>query len=504
MGEMSRRAMLGGTGKLALAAGAGASARAVSRPRGRRPPDWDRLAGRLRGRLLRPGDRGYAAASTPYNRRYAEIHPAGVALCADAADVAACLTWAQQEHVPFTARSGGHSYGGYSTSRGLIISLAPMRTVHVDERAGTITVGGGARNLDVYAGLTGSHLALPAGRCPTVGLSGLLLGGGFGFSSRHLGLTCDKLLETEVVTAAGEVLQVSPREHADLFWASQGGGGGNFGISTRHTLQGTPVGGVCVYELTWDWTRAAAALEAVQSLMGAAPAELSCRVGLDVAGGGPATGGTPQRNVTALGMFFGSGRELAALLDPVLTAAWPAQQQIDERSYLGAVRQLAHNVPSGRFAATSLFLDDALPQAALASAIRWLERWPGSSNPGGAGLTLFAWGGQIGQVSPAATAFVHRGAAFLSDAETSWTSRDSDRVVAAGLDWLAGLAASLAPFGNGQAYQNFIDPSLRDWRRAYYGPNLARLTRVKHRYDPDNAFRFAQSVPEPAAHVAYA
>jgi FAD/FMN-containing dehydrogenase len=496
MGEMSRRALLGGTGKLALAAGAGAPARAVTRQPGRRPPDWDRLAARLRGRLLRPGDRGYAAAGTPYNRRYAGIRPAGVALCADAADVAACLTWAQQEHVPFTARSGGHSYGGYSTSRGLVISLAPLRSVRVDERAQTITVGGGARNLDVYAGLTGSRLALPAGRCPTVGLSGLLLGGGFGFTSRHLGLTCDQLLETEVVTAAGDVLQVSPHEHADLFWACQGGGGGNFGINTRHTLRGTPVGGVCVYELTWDWSQAAAALAALQSLMCAAPPELSCRAGLDVAGGGPAAGGTPRRRVTALGLFFGRSRELAALLEPVLTAAWPAQQQLDERSYLGAVRQLARNVPSGRFAATSLFLDDALPPPALDSAIRWLERWPGSSNPGGAGLTLFAWGGQISQVSPAATAFAHRGAAFLSDAETSWTSRDSPRVVAAGLDWLAGLAASLAPYGNGQAYQNFIDPALAGWQQAYYGANLPRLRQVKRRYDPQDAFRFAQAIPE--------
>ena len=55
----------------------------------------------------------------------------------------------------------------------------------------------GINRLNVYAGLAGSGMAVPSGRCPTVGVGGLLLGGGFGFSSRHLGLTCDHLLHTQ-------------------------------------------------------------------------------------------------------------------------------------------------------------------------------------------------------------------------------------------------------------------------------------------------------------------
>ena len=246
MGEISRRELLGGTGRLAVAAGVGAGftgltgfapprhhqeqqpgqqlqqlqrPSAASRPQ----PDWAALARRLRGLLLRPGDPGYLAASVPYNRRYVGILPRGVALCADVGDVQTALRWALSYKVPFAARSGGHSYGGYSASRGLVISLARMNSVRVNAPARTITLGAGARNRDLYAGLAGTGVAAPSGRCPTVGISGLLLGGGFGFSSRHLGLTCDQLLETEVVTAAGEVLRVTPRSHPDLFWACQGG-----------------------------------------------------------------------------------------------------------------------------------------------------------------------------------------------------------------------------------------------------------------------------------------
>ena len=222
----------------------------------------------------------------PYNKRYAAIRPGGVALCADTADVQAALAWARRYDVPFAARSGGHSYAGYCASRGLVISLAPMRSIRVDQRALTVTLGAGTRNRDLHEGLAGTGLAVPSGRCPTVGVSGLLLGGGFGFSSRHLGLTCDQLLETEVVTAAGEALRVSPLEQPDLFWACQGGGGGNFGINTGWTVRATPVGRVAVYELAWPWRDAATAMTVLADLMTTAPGTLSCRIGLGVAGQG--------------------------------------------------------------------------------------------------------------------------------------------------------------------------------------------------------------------------
>jgi hypothetical protein len=520
MTDISRRSMLGGTGKLAIAAGAagvspglgwlspagpGSSAppRApAARPSWRRPrPDWDQLSRQLRGRVLRPGQVGYTAASLPYNHRYAGIRPEGVALCAGAADVAAAVRWARHYELPFAARSGGHSYGGYSASRGLVISLAPLNSVRVDRRALTITTGAGVRLRDMYAELKGSGVAAPGGRCPTVGISGLLLGGGFGFSSRQLGLTCDQLLETEIVTASGQIVRVTRASHPDLFWACQGGGGGNFGINTRYTLRATPVGRVSVYRLEWPWRQAAAALDAMQALMSQAPAALSCRVGLDVHGGGPATGGAPERGVSALGQYFGPREELAELLAPVLTAVRPAAQQIEDRGYLAAQAFLAHNVPSGRFASRSRFLSRALPAAGIDTAIRWVERWPGSANAGGGGLTLFAWGGQINQVRPGATAFVHRDAAFLMDSETTWTDTDSPRVVSAGLDWLDGLYQAMRPFSTAQAYQNFIDPALADWQAAYYGTNLHRLKQVKRNWDPDRAFRFPQAIPDAPAHV---
>ena len=101
----------------------------------------------------------------------------------------------------------------------------------------------------------------------------------------------------------------------------------------------------------------------------------------------------------------------------------------------------------------------------------------------------------MGRVSPEATAFVHRKARFLMAYDTAWGANDSHSLVRANLDWLDRLAADIAPFVTQQAYQNFIDRSLTDWKRAYYAQNLERLVDVKKQIDPDNFFHFKQAIP---------
>ncbi len=67
--------------------------------------------------------------------------------------------------------------------------------------------------------------------------------------------------------------------------------------------------------------------------------------------------------------------------------------------------------------------------------------------------------------------------------------------MASNLRWLDGLSDALGHYSNGQAYQNFIDPALADWQRAYYATNLNRLVAAKRKYDPEAIFRFAQGIP---------
>ena len=189
-----------------------------------------------------------------------------------------------------------------------------------------------------------------------------------------------------------------------------------------------------MYRLEWPWRAAAAALDAMQTLMDGAPDTLSCRVGFDVSGGGPATGGHPEVGVPLSASISAPAMSWLELLAPVLTAAWPSVQVIEDRSYLAAAARAR-----GQRALRPVRVQVAFPGWPAARHRdrhrHPLDRSAGRSlNPGGAGITLFAWGGAINRVAPAATAFIHRDAAFLMDSETTWTARDSPPVVSANLD----------------------------------------------------------------------
>jgi FAD/FMN-containing dehydrogenase len=232
---------------------------------------WDDLASRLDVHLLRPDDAMYPAATIISAARYMGIRPAGIAVCVSPQDVAACVTWARENGVPLVVRSGGHNYAGFSTSDGLVIDVKGMRSVSLDPATSTVMVAGGANNADVGEALAPHGVYFPGGRCPTVGVSGLTLGGGWGFSCRHLGMTCDSLVATQVVTA-------SESENADLFWAVRGAAGGNFGVHTSFTFRVVPVDEVTVFRLAWSGGDAAALVDAILRMQIHSPRELGLRL----------------------------------------------------------------------------------------------------------------------------------------------------------------------------------------------------------------------------------
>jgi FAD/FMN-containing dehydrogenase len=147
------------------------------------------------------------------------------------------------------------------------------------------------------------------------------------------------------------------------------------------------------------------------------------------------------------------------------------------------------------YAAKSAYVAKPLPGAGLAAAVDAVEHLH-DEHPGlGGGLAFDAYGGAINRVRADATAFVHRSAICAIQATVSWGSVPTGPAFAAGEGWLATAAKALSPYTTGGAYQNYIDPYLKNWQRAYYGSNLNRLTKVKRTYDPDNTFHFPQSIP---------
>jgi FAD/FMN-containing dehydrogenase len=106
-----------------------------------------------------------------------------------------------------------------------------------------------------------------------------------------------------------------------------------------------------------------------------------------------------------------------------------------------------------------------------------------------------ALGGAVNRVAPTATAFVHRNALFDAQYTTDWNYGANSQAVARQAAWLSSFWTSMRPYASGQAYQNYIDPTLPNWQQAYYGVNYTRLTQVKTTYDPNRVFNFAQAIP---------
>src|SRR5581483_10938998 len=95
--------------------------------------------------------------------------------------------------------------------------------------------------------------AIPTGTCPSVGVTGLALGGGIGFLTRKYGLTCDAIRCLTMVNADGEIIQVDKVDHPELFWAMCGAGGGSFGIVLDFTFKMFYVPKVQLLKLSWEW-----------------------------------------------------------------------------------------------------------------------------------------------------------------------------------------------------------------------------------------------------------
>jgi FAD/FMN-containing dehydrogenase len=476
---LDRRELLRRAGVAAVAGATGAALAGTAR--GATPP-LQALGRSLDGDLVTRGSSRYRSAKQLYDTRFDAILPLAVAYCESIADVQRCVRWCARNRVRPAARSGGHSYGGYSTAGdGLVIDVSRLDRI-VTFAAGA-QVGAGATLHDVYQRVWQLEAAIPSGSCPSVGIAGITLGGGVGFSSRKLGLTCDALQELTIVTADGRRRTCSEDENASLFWACRGGGGGNFGVVTDLVFMTYPVSRVTTYTASWPWARASSVVDAWQRFAPEAPDGLFSVCRLETASGGPQVGSS--------GQYFGSEADLRGLLAPLVAAAEPTELTVTDRSFIQAVSYFSGGSGRATFAAKSDYVREPLPTEGITVLLRAIEQRQAAGAT--ADILLDAYGGAINRVDPSATAFVHRRERFSLQEVASW-QQGSPSGEAAGFRWLAELHRTLRPYVSGFAYQNYIDPTLAGWPQAYYGSNYPRLRQVKRSVDPGHLFRFRQSI----------
>lgn len=421
--------------------------------------------------------------------------PKIIVYCETPADVALSLAFAKTWRYTPTCRSGGHSTAGFSLNDSMVVDLSRISYVSVDPVARLARVGAGTQFQVVDSVLDSWQLHVPGGGCGTVAVGGFVQGGGYGFTSRMLGMSSDNVVELTLMLPDG-TLVVARAEDADplareLFWAVRGGTGNQFGVLLEVVYQLVPMGDLWGFALVWDSTRAAAALDALQHgwmRNAQATKQLGYQITLASIGGQP--------SAAMLGMWHGPREEGKKVLDPLQKATGGMYAEDKVASYLvlndGLLSILDPPVPGLIELKRARYLTK---QLGLAS---WQAVWDAYLKaPSKYGLVAIEpYGGRIGEIPVSSSAFVHRAVDgdFFVDSFYDEQTSDGGVTKATAQQWLESVMAAAAPGLSGAVYQNYPDRALTAYKEAYWPGIVDRLERLKQKVDPDRLLDFQQTV----------
>lgn len=424
--------------------------------------------------------------SMSYNQELQKI-PNTRYMCRSDKDVRTSIQKLTQSGTPFSVRSGGHCFAGFSQHEEAVLDVRSMKNIEIDTLSGRVAIDAGVTLYEAYAALAPMNLTLPGGIYPNVGFAGITLGGGVGYLSRQYGLLCDYLESVEMVDASGNLLIANENENPDLFWACRGGGGGNFGVATRFvfkTVKTTTQHAIYIAD-TATPERMATILEIWSIWSQRAPRHTSTHLDFSLYPNGKflviLTGVSSEPDRGKLLKQLQLVMQDPNPIHPNYVTTGPMEAMIPKLYRL-------YEYVSESFVSNSDYLKDGISASGAADIVATMLQHP----PGSLKITIEPMGGAVSDIAPSDTAYPHRQSAFLIHylAEFSGQEEHKSRRAA-----VRDTARAFKPFTTGGKYVNYPALNLKNWQQAYWGDNFARLQEVKRKYDPDNVFNHAHSIP---------
>lgn len=444
--------------------------------------------------VLVPSSPDFAKFNKAFNMRV-QVTPAVRVLCLTEESIAKCIQWSRTNNIPLAMRNGGHSYEGFSSTTGLVIDvrLREKMNLYREGEDTFLQVESGAKLGKIYEFLAPHGLAIPAGSCPTVGVTGHTTGGGFGLLARTFGLACDSLLKARIVMANGEILNASESENPDLFWAIRGAGGGSFGVVTELTFKTSKVKEVVVFGATYSGDQKTI-LAIMKQWLAWAPAsfkEINCLMRLQrVSDKSWSIRIYGQRVPLENETVEQTQKRVNDMLEKFnrIKAADAGKFVVKPLSFIDSVHRFAGSeteLSSVYMKGKSDYIKNGISDDGLLMMM--------SQIPTGVASMFDCYGGVIADRKDSDTAFAHRENTLCSIQHYSeWrNSSDSQTKVAT----LQKYYDSLRPYMSGSSYFNYCDLDIKNYAEAYWGSNLAKLVQIKKKFDPQNIFKHAQSVP---------
>lgn len=442
----------------------------------------------VRGAVLQPGDEGYDEARTVWNAMI-DKRPMAIVRVSGVADVIRSVEFAREHDLPLAVKGNGHNVAGNAIcDGGLTIDLSAMTSVRVDPEAKRAQVEPGATLADVDHETQAFGLVTPLGFVSDTGISGLTLGGGFGYLSRKYGLTIDNLKSVDLVTAEGDLVRVSADEHPELFWGLRGGGG-NFGVVTSfefdlHEAGPEMVAGLVMYPAN----AAQSVLRHWRDFVADIPDELTVWV---IVLSAPPAPFIPEAYhgetiVAVLPIHCGDVEEGERLIEPLRTFGEPIADIVERRSYVEWQQFFDDgNAAGARNYWKSLNFTE-LTDEAIDRCLEFARDRPTSATK----VALAHMGGAITRVDAEETAYPHRDTEFLMNAQVRWEDPGLDETCS---DWAQDIFDAMEEFSTHGTYMNFISEDAGKEHFAYRD-NYDRLVELKNEWDPDNVFSLNQNV----------
>ena len=440
-----------------------------------------RLADGMTGSVSVPGEPDYLRVVSIWAKP--KILPKLVAHCVGVADVQLAVRSAREAGVALSVRGGGHDWTGRALCDGLTLDLSQMNGAAPVGSGSTITVGGGAKGTHVYAVTDPAGMVPVLGSVADIGVAGLVTGGGYGPLMRQFGLACDNLHAATVVLADGRAVRAAEDSNEELFWAIRGGGG-NLGVIASMELKLRPLASVRSGILLFPFEAGDVILPTLREIWDQAPLELDVQVGIV-----PSPDGSHLLYISPT--WSGHPGEGEAALAPLYA--------IENRILV--------DVSDQPFGASRTFFDHHIINGRVTSADTvWLREWNDD-------VSRIVMDGMRRRPSPLCFVLMHDfsgAAAAIPTSSTAFGLRkphiwfeaiapadpNGESDGSAELAWAQGVAESLAPYAFPGGYPNILGRSQPNRTRWGFGENAPRLLAAKRRYDPDNVFHSAITLPD--------
>ena len=359
-----------------------------------------------------------------------------------------------------------------------MISMARMKNVNVV--GDTAVIQTGAQWRDVYSQMD-SETLIAGGECPTVGVGGYTLGGGFGPLSTTYGLAVDNAISMTMVTVdGGSAVVANAFTNSDLFWALRGGGGGNFGIVTDVTFRvhKAVYSNYMYLELTFEpGAKSREAMTTLGKIKSHLPQEMYMVYKI-----------SPEKKYEMTILYYGSSVEGLQYLKPLLDLS-ETMQLTNYDNYYDCLETFGSSSPIIAFGNPGCLLRKMDEEQFAA----FVEDLFSLDIPFECNILFDQLGGAIAEVPSDETAYYYRDAefelmlVFAYDGEHLINEENFEKL----------LFSLLEERGYCLGYYvNNMDRKLINWQEKFYSSNYQRLLEIKNKWNPigKGSFHFLQEI----------